>query len=166
MSGEIRAHGAYGTLQPPQPELPPGRRRGRSRACFNIPWVRAGPTRQPRFPLSRSCPQTSHTPKKWRSPENAVGLVHNSSHTGRCRRTTSPLLLRRDPKPTFPGRKAGMRTAFQCVFGQKINIRGIFFLFKAQVFESRDISALPYLVHDVSYCKQPRLGPNLNRSRL
>lgn len=77
--------------------------------------------------------------KKWRSPANAVDIVHNSSHTGRCRRTTSPLLSRRDPRPTFPGRKAGMRTAFQCVFGEKNKYKGnIFFLFKSRLFEPKD----------------------------
>lgn len=91
MGGEIWGHGAYGTLQPSQPELSPGRRRGRNHACFNLPRVQEGPTRQPRCPLSRSCPQASHMPKKWRSPENAVGLEHNSSHMGRCRRTSGPL---------------------------------------------------------------------------
>lgn len=37
ISGEIWRHGAYGILQPPQPELPPVRRRGRSQASFNLP---------------------------------------------------------------------------------------------------------------------------------
>lgn len=118
VSGEIWRHGAYGTLQPSQTELPPGRRRGRSQAS-NLPRVWTGPAWQPRCPLSRSCPQASHMSKKCRSPENGVGLAHNASHMGRSRRTTGPLLPRRDPKPAFPGRKAGMRTAFQCVLGKK-----------------------------------------------
>lgn len=60
-----------------------------------------------------------------------------------------------------------MRTAFQCVFSQKNKYKGIFFsLFKARLFEPRDVSAFPFLIHDVLYCKQSRLGPNLKRSRL
>lgn len=37
MSGEIWRHGAYATLRQSQPELPQGRRRGRSQACLSSP---------------------------------------------------------------------------------------------------------------------------------
>lgn len=119
MSGEIWRHGAYATLRQSQPELLQGRRRGRSQGCLFSPGSGQDPPSSHVAPCPGLVHKALYMPGKWRSPENAVDIVHNSSHTGRCRRTTGPLLLRRDPRPAFPGRKAGMRTAFQCVFGEK-----------------------------------------------
>lgn len=111
-------------------------------------------------------PHLAHAEKKQRPPENAAGLGHNGSRMGRCRRTTGPLLPRRAPKSAFPGKKAELRTAFQCVFSQKNKYKGIFFfLFKAQLFEPREVCALPDLIHDVLDCKQSRLGPILKGRR-
>lgn len=125
-SGTSRVHGARGTLQPPQLELPElGGGAGAAKRAFTSRPDPPGSHAPP--PLSPPCPHTSHTPKKRRSPENAAGLAHNGSRMGPCRRTTGPLLPRRDPKPAFLGKKAELRTAFQCVFSQKNKYKGIFF---------------------------------------
>lgn len=65
--------------------------------------------------------------KKRRPPENAAGLAHNGSRMGRCRRTTGPLLPRRNPKSAFPGKKAELSRTFQCVFSQINKYKGISF---------------------------------------
>lgn len=69
--------------------------------------------------------------------------------------------------PLFQGRKPSCAQHFSVCSVKKINIRGFFFfLFKAQLFEPREVCPLPYLIHDVLYCKQSRLGPILKRNRL
>lgn len=39
-----------------------------------------------------------------------------------------------------------------------------FFFFRVELFEPREVCALLYLMHDVLFCKQSRLGPILNAS--
>lgn len=97
---------------------------GADKTAFTTPRSRLDPPGSHDRPLV----PTPRTRRKSGVPQKkTVGFVHNDSRMGRCRRTTGPLLPRRDPKSAFPGKKAELRTAFQCVFSQKNKYKGIFF---------------------------------------
>lgn len=112
---------------------------GREMRCFSHAWgpqhLAATPAARGRTkrafpsPGSRLPPLSPHLAhaEQTATPGNAAGLAHNGSRMGHRRRTTGPLLPRRDPKSAFPGKKAELSRAFQCVFSQKNKYKGIMF---------------------------------------
>lgn len=112
---------------------------GREKWCFSHAWgprhlaatpaARGQTKRAFPSPGSRLPPLSPHLEhaKQTATPENAAGFAHNGSRMGHRRRTTGPLLPRRDPKSAFPGKKAELHRAFQCVFSQKNKYKRIIF---------------------------------------
>ena len=172
MSGEIwgftRTRGSRSLAAAPAEAAGLGGGTGAAKPAFASPRARPDPPGSHAPPLSPPLVPTPRTRRKSGVPQKTLRVLHTMVLVwGAAGGQPAPCYRDGIQSPLFQGRKPSCAQHFNVCSVKKINIRGFFFfLFKAQLFEPREVCALPYLIRDVLYCKQSPLGPILKRSRL